>query len=392
MSNTLATTLRDIANRLNSMAIFVLLSALFFIVWCAPATAQDISPWKEEFDSGSSVPGGWEKRWKSANGSPFANIWLPGHVEVPYEGDYLRLRLDDQDDEGTPCFPNNPDCGIIDPVLGTIPYEFAAGEYRTNSRFGYGCYEARLKATCNEGVIASFFLFRDEDPYWPVPEIDWEFFGDSCDPDDADFQHAHTDFVDGRDYPGQPDGELRHPQEVSLGFDPTADFHTYGICWIPNSSNTASPPTTSIVKWYADDMLKRQEIVDFTDTYGRCDDPTELCAKSGMKVMINLWPTDDTWNEDPALVGVGPGVFDYPNTPIFAEYDWMSYSAQGSTNNTCQASDVDRNNQVNSFDLIFVATAWLTDDYAPVLDVNGDDRVDINDIGRVMGWWGMACF
>jgi|GEM_PF-3820682 len=277
---------------------YLLLSVLFS---CCNEDCKDNKNypnlWFDHFDGDSSwtagctefnsLSGGWQKAGKWSNGSPFLNLWLAGHVELFYNNSYLRLRLDDKDDGCAECLPHNLNC-TVDSTL----YSYASGEYRTNKKFGYGMFEAKMKASSLTGVVSSFFLYCNKpeaNGSWKnIPEIDWEFF----------IGKAQTNFYD-RD-------STYNVAMINIDFNPASSFHVYGIKWMPDNNDLNDD--RSFVSWYVDGNLVHGPVA---VNFGEAD---------SLKVMMNLWPVDST-------VWPNPGVFD-PGTgelPVYAEYDWAGY-------------------------------------------------------------------
>ncbi len=87
-----------------------------------------------------------QDRWNKAdgwgNGDIFNCGWRADHITHNSTDCEVEIRLDDQQCPG-----------------GCSGYPYASGEYRTDGFYGYGCYEARLQAAPNGGVVTSFFTY-----------------------------------------------------------------------------------------------------------------------------------------------------------------------------------------------------------------------------------------
>ena len=66
--------------------------------------------------------------------------------------------------------------------IGLSQKPYRGGELRTIDAYRYGRYEVRMKSAAGDGVVSSFFTYRD---YWAEGltgpqhwnEIDWEWLG-----------------------------------------------------------------------------------------------------------------------------------------------------------------------------------------------------------------------
>jgi endo-1,3-1,4-beta-glycanase ExoK len=228
-----------------------------------------------------------QDRWNKAdgwtNGGIFNVGWRADHI---IHTGIMTIILDDQ-----PC----PD--------GCSGKPYASGEYRTAGSdgaayYGYGCFEARLKAAAGSGLVTSFFTYNGGT--WDTPpggnglhnEIDIEFLGKDLGKDTTQMQ---TNFF--------ANGEIEHTYTVTLTFDAAEDFHVYGFKW-----------TESGIEWYVDGS----SVHSVTNTV---DDPTpDATPENGgpQKIMMNFWACTgaDAW--------CGP--FTY-TSPLYAEYDWVKYDA-----------------------------------------------------------------
>ncbi len=161
---------------------------------------------------------------------------------------------------------------------------FASGEYQTKSFFGYGRFEARLKAVAAPGVVTGFFTYTGPTFDAPHDEIDFEFLGKSP-------RQVQVNYYTG--------GVGGHETHIDLGFDASEGFHTYAFEWRPDS-----------IRWFVDGRLVHEE----TGARG------PLPAAPG-KIYLHLWAGRclDGWI----------GRFAYPGHPLVAEVDCVAFHPLG---------------------------------------------------------------
>ena len=156
------------------------------------------------------------------------------------------------------------------------------GELQTKAKnFGYGMYEARMRSAAGSGLNTAFFTYIG--PPNGVPnhdEIDFEFLGKN--PKTVQLNY----YVDGKPI---------DPAIIPLGFDASAEFHTYSFVWEPEK-----------IRWYIDGKLVHE-----TKSGG------PLPSHPG-GIYLSLWSGSkivDEW--------LGP--FQYTK-PVSAEYAWVKYT------------------------------------------------------------------
>ena len=213
----------------------------------------------------------WRKSHNWANGWTKNDTgWLAEHASV--EDGRLVLRLSDTRAAGRP---------------------YASGEYQSRAFFGYGRFEARIKAAAAPGVVTGFFTYTgpsfNGDPHH---EIDFEFLGKA--PRQVQVNYF-TDGVGGKE------------TMIDLGFDASEDFHLYAFEWRPDS-----------IRWFVDGRLVHEE----TGTRG------PLPSAPG-KIFLHLWAGKnlDRWL----------GRFAYPGHPLTAEVDCVAFQPLGSADPGCQS-------------------------------------------------------
>ncbi len=146
------------------------------------------------------------------------------------------------------------------------PSSYTSAEFQRTGFYGYGRYEAVLRASDQHGVVVSFFTHTGEYHGDPHNEIDFEFLG-------RDPTTAYLNFF--RD--GQNDLTT-----VPLGFDASAGEHLYAFEWAPGS-----------IRWYVDGVMVRKE--------------TSRSAEAGIpsasqRVLVNVWAgtgTSGDWTGKP---------------------------------------------------------------------------------------------
>jgi beta-glucanase (GH16 family) len=213
-------------------------------------------------------------RWMKAdgwkNGSPFDNAWLADHIG--FSDGYMDIRLDDQASRGEP---------------------YSSGNYQTNGFYGYGCYEASFKPVANSGVVSSFFTFAgpfDNGGNGKVNEIDVEFLGYDTRLFQANYWTNDDNYTRG------------HEHIIYLGFDASQEFHRYGFKW-----------TSGGIEWFVDGT----PVYEVFDTPS---DPTPKANESLQKIMMNMWPVDNT-------AATWAGTFTYPGSALHGIYDWVRHTA-----------------------------------------------------------------
>ncbi len=203
----------------------------------------------------------WHKADGWTNGDPFDCWWQADNVS--FSGGILSLQLDDDGCSGG--------CGGLD---------YASGEYRSNGHYQYGTYTVRMKAVAQNGVVSSFFIYTGPSEGNPWDEIDIEITGNNP-------TQLQTNYF--------TDGVGEHEAYIALGFDASADFHTYSIEWMPDEIN-----------WYVDGVLKHTE-----------NGSNGTLPSTPGRIMMNLWPGTDS-------VNAWLGDFVY-TSPLQAQYDWVSF-------------------------------------------------------------------
>jgi endo-1,3-1,4-beta-glycanase ExoK len=159
---------------------------------------------------------------------------------------------------------------------------FSCGEIQTLGFYGYGAYEARLRSMPGSGVVTAFFAYTGPPHGRPHEEIDFEFLGKS--PTDVQLNFFRN-------------GKGGHEKMTPLGFEATGQFHDYAFVWKKDS-----------VRWFVDGR-QVYEIL-------------EGVPPAPAKIYLNVW-------NGGAFLGGWAGTFQYPGSPIIAEFERVAFTAEG---------------------------------------------------------------
>lgn len=123
-------------------------------------------------------------------------------------------------------------------LLGERPYR--SGAFASAHSFGYGRFEAEIKAAVGPGVVTGFFLHRSA----PRQEIDVELAGN-----DPRIMLVNVYFNPGDEGTAMAYGYRGAPSRIDLGFDATQGFHRYAIDWRPG-----------LIAWSVDDEIVHERV------------------------------------------------------------------------------------------------------------------------------------
>ena len=155
--------------------------------------------------------------------------------------------------------------------------------YRTDAFF-YGRFEARLQFAPGEGVVSSFFLWKDgssSTTSWN--ELDYEKVKAAC--------QLQTNIWSGTG--------TQSPQIPSITADLCGGYHTYTFEWTPD-----------YIAWFVDGTQLRRETGSVVAEY------TQNAAK-GMAIHFNVWVGNSSFG----------GVLDPSILPVNEYIDWVQYSS-----------------------------------------------------------------
>jgi hypothetical protein len=167
--------------------------------------------------------------------------------------------------------------------------------YRTQAYF-YGRFEARVRFAPGEGVVSSFFLWRDgssSTTSWN--ELDYEKINATC--------HLQTNIWTGK---GTQSAETDTPT-----FNICDDYHTYAFEWTPD-----------YISWLIDGNQIRKVTGASVSEYTQN-------ASQGMSIHFNVWAGNSTFG----------GALDSSTLPVHEFIDWVQYSSYGNGNFQLQWRD-----------------------------------------------------
>jgi beta-glucanase (GH16 family) len=163
----------------------------------------------------------------------------------------------------------------------------SSAELYTSKSYGYGRFEARVRMAAGDGVVSTFFLWKDGSEragtFWN--ELDFEKTGADC------RLHTNPNF-------GLP--LVDHSRIEPLMGNLCEDYHTYVYEWTPD-----------YIAWSVDGTEVRRETGATAAAYA------DNASTQGMQIRFNIWPGDSTFGGtlDPAIL------------PVSQHIDWVQYSS-----------------------------------------------------------------
>lgn len=161
--------------------------------------------------------------------------------------------------------------------------DYACAEVQSRKRYGYGVYEARLKAVGGSGFNTGFFTYIGPVHKQPWHEIDFEVLGK--DPSRVQLNR----FIDGK---GGNEKMVAVPGDADKG------FHDYAFVWQKGR-----------LRYYIDGTLVQT-----------VTEPEKLPSRA-MKIFVTLWASD--------TLTPWMGAFRDPARPVAASVTRLSFTAPG---------------------------------------------------------------
>jgi hypothetical protein len=167
----------------------------------------------------------------------------------------------------------------------------ASAELYTTQAYRYGRFEARVQQAPGDGVVSSFFLWKDgsevSGAYWN--ELDIEKFGADC--------RMQTNSRYGT-------AAANHSQIATMEGNNCAQYHDYRIEWTPD-----------YIAWAVDGSEFRRDTGDAATAYSQN-------APAGMAIHFNIWPGNSSFG----------GNINNTTLPVREYISWVQYSSYDSGN------------------------------------------------------------
>jgi len=213
-----------------------------------------------------------------------------------------------------------------------LAFATSSAELYTSTPYGYGRFEARVRYAAGDGVVSSFFLWKDGSEragtFWN--ELDLEKVNAPC--------RIETNAIYGNP-------STNHNQRHALELDLCGAFHTYAYEWTPDA-----------IAWSVDGVEIRRET-------GAIPQAFADNASGGMQIHFNLWPGDASFggNFDPAIL------------PVHEYVDWVQFSKYDSGAFTVAWRE--------DFEAASLPQGWLTGNWASQKKLSTHAPENVNFIG-----------
>jgi hypothetical protein len=178
-------------------------------------------------------------------------------------------------------------CFLAASLLPQLAHAVSSAELYTATAYSYGRVETRLRFAAGDGVVSSFFMWKDGSEqagaFWN--ELDYEKLGADC--------RLETNPIYGKP-------SVNHSQRQMLALDLCGAFHTYTYEWTPDA-----------IVWRVDDQEIRRETGATAQAFA------DNAGQPGMQIHLNVWPGDASFggNFAPAIL------------PVHQYIDWVQFSA-----------------------------------------------------------------
>jgi len=167
----------------------------------------------------------------------------------------------------------------------------ASSELYGTKAYTYGRFEARIRFAPGDGVISSFFLWKEgsevTDAYWN--ELDFEKVGADC--------HMQTNAIFGNP-------SKQHSQTNAMPGDTCAEYHDYRFEWTP-----------TYIAWNVDGKEIRRDSGDTATAFSQN-------ASGGMTFHFNVWPGNANFG----------GNISNATLPVREYISWVQYSSYDNSN------------------------------------------------------------
>ena len=168
--------------------------------------------------------------------------------------------------------------------LSSSAFAVSSAEMYTAKSYFYGRFTARIRFAAGDGVVSSFFMWKDGSEkagtFWN--ELDFEKLGADC--------HLETNALYGTPSAG-------HVQKHASVVDSCSGFHTYTYEWTPD-----------YIAWFVDDVEIRRDAGATAKAFAEN-------ATAGMQIRFNIWPGDASFG----------GNFKPEILPVHQYVNWIEY-------------------------------------------------------------------
>jgi beta-glucanase (GH16 family) len=208
----------------------------------------------------------------------------------------------------------------------------SSAELYTATSYRYGRVEARVRFAAGDGVVSSFFLWKDgsELPGTFWNELDFEKLGAAC-------------YLETNAFYGNP--AVVHAQRPALSMDLCGAFHVYAYEWTPD-----------YIAWLVDGMQVRRETTGAATAFAEN-------ATMGMQIRFNVWPGDATFG----------GNFSAEILPVHQYIDWVQYSSYANGDFLLEWRE--------DFDEVALPSGWLTASWSSPKNLSTHDPRNVNVVG-----------
>jgi endo-1,3-1,4-beta-glycanase ExoK len=176
---------------------------------------------------------------------------------------------------------------LIVTLTSAVAQAVSSAEVYTSAPYGYGRFEARIRFAAGDGVVSSFFLWKDgsevSGTFWN--ELDFEKLEDDC--------HVETNAIFGN--PPSNNNEI-----AAISGDPCGGYHVYAYEWTPDA-----------IVWLVDGVEVRRATGSIATAFA------DNASSAGMQLRFNVWPGDESFG----------GNFNPNILPVHEYIDWVQFSS-----------------------------------------------------------------
>jgi len=218
-------------------------------------------------------------------------------------------------------------------IISARAMGMASAELYTTQSYTYGRFEARVQHAPGDGVVSSFFLWKNGSEvagaYWN--EIDFEKVGANCGMT-TNARYGTT--------------ATSHSQTKTMPGNSCAEYHTYGIDWTP-----------SYIAWSVDGSEFRRDTGDTATAFSQN-------ASAGMAIHFNIWPGNANFG----------GNINNTTLPVHDYISWVQYSSYDNGAFTVQWRQ--------EFEDSATPTGWAVGDWASAYNLSTHN---LQNVGMVNG-------